>query len=492
VRLFDLRRDEIGRTTWVAAIAFAYAAATALGDDVAQSVFLSRVGADALPRTYLLKGLLDVLAAAIYLPIARGRKPGRVLSTTIGLYLLVVLGGRLLVSDGSAASAYALYVGHEAAWTVITIHWGVFVLDVFDASQARRLFPLLFAVATLGRVGAGALLAGFAGRVDVVDLLWVTIGLAAVAMALSLAHRGIARDRATLLPEDHETAAVPADDDGAEPPASRSLVAAWREAARSPLVRAIAASTAAMVLVRYGLHMASMDRISAHFGGNETDIAAFLGTFTALANGASVLLALLVVPRLLHYFGPRVANLIYAGATVAASAALIAMPSLFTAASARFTHQQFKDALKTPLSTLFYGAEPAPLRAPSRAFIFGAVIPAATVVTAVTFELVSSWRVIALIGLAMAVIFTGACAVQNQRWRQRLTVLLRWKLARTPEPAPARTAEIAEHLAGESLASDELARGLASPDSRVRACAAEVLTETLPRDRAHRLLHRLP
>jgi hypothetical protein len=477
--ILDLRRGEVRRTVWVAAIGFAYAAATTLGDDVAQSIFVSRAGAEALPRTYLLKGLLDVVAAAIYLPLARGRTPGRVLTTTFGIYLAVVIGGRLMVTSGSIASAYALYVGHEAAWTIITIHWGVFVLAAFDASQARRLFPLLFAIATLGRIGAGALLSNAVESVGVADLLWVSVGLAAVAMALSLGRRGGAIAGA-LLPEDHE-AAPPPDDDTER--AAHAMTWAWRDVVRSPLVRAIAASTAAMVLVRYGLHMVALDRISAHFAGDEAEIAQFLGTFTAIANCVSITLALFVVPRLLHYFGPRLANLIYAGATLAAYAAVIALPSLLTAAAARFTQQQFKDALKTPLSTLFYGAEPPPMRAPARAFIFGAAIPVATIVASVTFEVAPDWQTVALIGLAGALAFTGACVAQNRRWRRRLVELLSWKLEHTAAPSPERVAAIAE-----LVESDEVARGLASPDPRVRAVAAEVLTETVSRHRAHELL----
>ncbi len=490
-----LRPGEGKRTTRVALIALAWMAATSLGDDVAQSVFVSRAGAEALPRMFLFKGLLDVLAAAIYVPLARGRTPSHVLVVALTIYTVTVSGAQLLVSGGGGTwTAYTLYVGHEAAWTVITIHWGVYILDAFDASQARRLFPLLFAVGTLGKIGGGALLSVLAGPVGALNLLWVCVGLAVAAMALSIGRRRAEHAARPALPEDHDAPLPDVDPDPDPSPAPSNLWSAWRSAVRSPLVRAIAASTAAMVLVRYGLQIVALSEIEAHFLGDEDEIARFLGLFTAVANSVAIALALIAVPRVLHYLGPRFANLLYAAVTVGTYALLVAIPSLWTAAVARFTHQQFKDAVKTPLSTLFYGAEQASARGPARAFIFGAIIPAATIVTALTFEAAPDANTVAWIGLGAAIVFAAACAVQNQRWRARLVELLSWKLQRGPAPDATRLAaarNILTEACPEPSRRDEIARGLASPDPRLQAVAEEVLAETTPRRQAHEIAQRV-
>lgn len=506
MRFLQVRPGEGNRLLWLGAIGIAYAAATSLGDTVAQSVFVTRVGAASLPRMFLLKGVLDVVAAALYMPLTRGRSTARVWRAALAIYVLTVVAARALMSGGGTVSAYALYIGHECAWTILTIHWGVFILDAFDASQARRLFPLLFTAARLGGIIAGVLLDVLARPVGALNLLFFAAGFAALAAALSLVGRRVGAGqsmtgmRAMTAPPDQSRL----DDDDGDSDASASAAGSvawpwtgWRSAARSPLLRAIAMSTAAMVLVRYGLRMVSIDQISVAFFHDEDRVAGFLGWFTALANAAGALLGMLVVPRILARLGVGFANLFYAAITACAYGALLIAPSLASAVVARFVNMQFKDALKTPLSTLFYGAEIPPRRPLARAFIFGLIIPAATFATAGIFEAAKSPGLtrVAWIGLGAAVLFVAACAVQNRRWRRAMVDLLAWKLDRVPAPAAADLERARQALvphethAGDRL--DMIAHGMASPDARTRAVAEEVLAETIERDQAHALFQNL-
>lgn len=518
LRMLRLRPGEGLPLLWVAAMGALYAAATSLGDDIAQSVFVTRVGARALPHMILCKGILDVVAAAVYVPLARGRSTGRVWRASLAIYACCVLGGWALAAKGGNPGAYALYVAHECAWTILTMHWGVLLLDTFDASQARRLFPLLFTAARLGGMAAGALLQGLAETVGAVNMLLACAALAGAAGALSLVarhHRNGARSGGAAAPmspaaRDHagETAppagppaapvadlpatpAAPAPDQtpDRDPDPSISRWAGWRHAASSPLIRAIALSTAAMVLVRYGLHLVSLDTIDSALGRDEDRVAAFLGWFGAWANAAGALLGVLVVPRILARLGVGAANLTYAAATVVTWCLLVVTPALWSAALARFVNTQLKDALKTPLSTLFYGAEPPPRRAPARAFVFGAVIPAATVATAVIFTVAGELGpgLVVWPGLAAACAFLALCAHQNRCWRRRLAQLLQWKLARTPAAETTRLDEVRHaltplfHHGCHGALMEPVARGLASPDARTRAVAGELLAELAPR-----------
>lgn len=513
LRALHLRPGEVGRALWVAGMGICYAAATSLGDDVAQSLFVTRVGAQSMPIVFLFKGLLDVVAATLYLPITRGRSPARVWRVVLAIYITTVLAGWGLTTSGTQLSAYLLFIGHECAWTILTIHWGVFILDVFDASQARRLFPLMFTAARVGGIFAGVLLRALAAPLGVLNLLVGAAAFAALAGLLSYlrmsssasAGRGAghpANSMSFAAEGPHQTAA---DDEGVAAAARDAVEAAqsswrsWRHAAKSPLVRIIAWSTAAMVLVRYGLHMVAIDQISTSFADDKEMVAEFLGMFGAAANTVSILLGIFVVPRILARLGVGFANLAYAATTVISYASLLLLPSLGTAAFARFTRVQFKDALKTPLSTLFYGAEPPHRRAPARAFIFGAAIPAATVLAALAFELGGrsgdGLRLVAIMGAAVSLFFVVSCAVQNTRWRRRMVELLDWKLERTPATHAAKADAVAERLrpfvegadADAAAVLGRVQRGLSSRDDRVRAVAEEVLAEVIPRARAHEI-----
>jgi len=512
-RALHLRQGEVGRALWVAIIGVSYAAATTLGDDVAQTLFVTRVGARSMPIVFLFKGLLDVVAAALYLPITRGRSPARVWRVAVAIYIATVLAGWLLTANGTSLSAYLLFIGHECAWTILTIHWGVFILDIFDASQARRLFPLMFTAARVGGIFAGVLLRAFAAPLGVTNLLFGAAGFAGLAGLFSYFGHG-APGRAPMaagLPSTsmsfsaegpHQTEA---DDESAAADAraaveeTESSWHSWWRAARSPLVRIIAWSTAAMVLVRYGLYMVAIDEVSRSFANDKEMVAEFLGLFGAVANTVSILLGIFVVPKIVARLGVGFANLAYAATTVISYAALLFAPSLGTAAFARFTRVQFKDALKTPLSTLFYGAEPPHRRAPARAFIFGVAIPAATIIAAAAFELGGhggkNLRLVAMLGAAVSVFFLFTCAVQNRRWRRRLIELLRWKLERAPDSDATRAGAVAallgpfsERATGETATILlDVEHGLASRDHRVRAVAEEVLAEVIPRARAHQI-----
>ena len=502
LRLLHLRPGETRRVLWVAVMGISYATATSLGDDIAQSVFVTRVGAQSMPLVFLCKGLLDIIAAGLYLPLARGRSPGKVWRVALGIYIVTVIAARMAVVDGSDLSAYLLFIGHECAWTILTIHWGVFILAAFDASQARRLFPLLFTAARLGGIIAGLALRSLAGPIGVANLLFAAAAAAAIAGALSLlgrtnptAHTPPATSaRFAVVSPDRAAADEDIDDDDAA--GDSGLWASWRQAAASPLVRIIAWSTAAMVLVRYGLHMVAIDEISNGFANDGEMVAEFLGMFGAIANAAGIILGVFIVPRILTRLGVGFANLAYAGATVVSFATLFFYPSLATAALARFTRVQLKDSLKTPLSTLFYGAEPPHRRAPARAFVFGVAIPLATIVTAATLELsrnAEDMILVSAIGVAASLFFVGVCAVQNRRWRRRIAELLTWKLARAPAPTARRLAASEALLADYSASADaaliaSISRGLASDDTRLRAVAEEVLAETIPRKRAHEIV----
>lgn len=405
--LLDVQPGERRKVLALWAVGVAYAAAIGVGENVAQALFADRVGAPALARLFLVKGVFDVAAAALYLPLTRGRSPRRVLEVALAIYAATMLLGRLTACSRAPASSYALYLGHECAGTILTIHWGVYCLDLFDAGAARRLFPLIFTAARVGGIAGGLALTHLAHPLGAENLLAVSAGLAGIGIVLAWRLRG-----------GHEQPDAAVVEEAAGP----ALLATWRTAWASPLVRAIAVSTAAMVFLRYGLRLLSLDAFDTHFGDAD-QMAKFLGTYSSWANVAAIALGLLVTPRLIRWLGVGFVNTTYAVATAGAYGLLAVFPSLGAAVTARFVDSELKDALKTPLSALFYGAEAPRRRAEARAFVFGAVIPAATVTTSVIFEIATgthSARALVYAGLAVAAAFIAASAWQNRAYARRL------------------------------------------------------------------------
>ena len=131
-----------GRTApklwWLCVLSLCYYAAVTIGDNVAQSVFVSRMGVGALPNIFLLKAGIDVLSGLLYLPLTQGRSPRLVWRILLGFYAVVVAAGWWAsAGTGSDTGAYLLYAGHEVAWTLAVIHWGIFLLDIVTPQESR-------------------------------------------------------------------------------------------------------------------------------------------------------------------------------------------------------------------------------------------------------------------------------------------------------------------------------------------------------------------
>lgn len=480
MRLIDVLPSERRRVATLWAVGLAYAAAINLGDSVSASIFVTRLGAPALAQMFLAKGLFDVLAAACYLPLTRGRSPRRVLEVALAIYAVTMLAGRAAITSDASVSAYALYLGHECAGTILTIHWAVYCLDLFDASAARRLFPLIFTATRVGGIVGGTATAHLAHPLGAENLLFGAAGLALVGIVIAWRQLDVGHGHGAPSPDGD--VATSADNEGG----ADGLLSGWRQAFSSPLVKAIALSTVTMVFLRYGLKLLAIDAFRVEFADAD-GLTRFLGSYSAWANAAAIGLALLVTPRLIAALGAGFVNVTYALATAASYLLLLIAPSLTAAVTARFVDTELKDALKTPLSALFYGAEPPERRAPARAFMFGAVIPAATILTSVIFQIATDMhgtRALVYAGLVVAAAFVIASAWQNGAWRRRLTELLAWKLARQAADLPATTPPLPAELAAHATDPDAVSmawRALASREPRLRAVGVEVLSEVVPR-----------
>lgn len=460
------------RLAWLYATSLCFYAAVTIGDNVAQSIFISHLGVGALPTIFLIKAAIDVVSALLYLPLTRAHNPRRVWLVIMLLYSTTVASGWWLaaVPTPSTVSVYWLYAGHEVVWTLAIIHWGVFLLDIADASESRRLFPKLFGVGRLGALLGGLVTAGLALKLGAANLLWGTIGLGLASGVCATRLRSTPRQEQVVDKQQH----------------------AWRSALGSPLIRIIALSTATMVVLRYGLRMVSLAEIRQAFDHDADQVAAFLGLFSVLGNGAAFLLGLYVIPRLLARVGVSTANLIYAGTTIIAFLASWLSPNLLSATGARFVERPLKHSLKTPVSVLFYGAETPSMRLAGRSFIFGLAIPIAAVFSGLSFRRLRShldWICIA--GVVVGILYLLLCHIQNRRYRERLAHLLGITLnvADTHQPETLQTLQAMASALPQSL-EVLIARGLDSEKQATRGLALALLTEHVPKKTAEALRRR--
>lgn len=403
-RLLNLQPPEMRSIAFLWLLYLLFSAATQLGDGVNQVLFLKRVGVGYLPHMFVVKAVLDVVVAVLYVPLAAHLGHPRTLSLLLALGGLGVLILWIPAGSGLPLAYPVLYGFIEALSTLLKIHWGVLLLDHFSEEAARRVFPLIYTGARLGAITGGVMLSALARPLRAPNLLLLTGGLYLVSGGLSL---GIKR-----------TDDSPARDMAREAAAGRiiHLKQGLSVGFGQPLLKSIALATAAMVLCRYGLRYLYSESFAASF--DEVGLASFYGVYIALANGGSIVLQVLVTPRLLMHVGVTLTNLIYALGILAVYLGIGLWPGLLTAVVARLMETELKAAVKTPLSNLFYGAIPAAQRAAGRAFILGLVVPLFTLVASAVLATPAGVRSIPWWGAALAVLFVAASLLQNRSYRQ--------------------------------------------------------------------------
>jgi hypothetical protein len=422
----------------VLALAGVYAllgAAVAAGDATVHTIFVARAGADRLPEALLLRAVVSPLLAYLYARLARHRTPRAVLVGLLVLAAAIAVAGRfaLSIEDFGPLAAYVI---HELVASVLTVHWGVYLLHHLAGDHALRGAPVVFASARLGAALAGVALAGLVTVAGAPSGMYL---MAALYLLAAVGTFGAARRHVDARREHGQTAAEAAEnpkqasdevvespiayasgDDAARPSTAPARKAGLRLLAHSALLPALAASTVIMVFVRFALRYQQQSLLEEV---PEVELGQILSTYTIGANLLGAALQVLLLGRLLPRLGLTRTNTFYALATVGTQIALLFSPGLAAALLARFTDNELKHSVKTPLSSLFYEAFPPKERAGARALVLGVVSPFGQVVGALGLTAMvagATESTIAAIGAGATVAFGLATWAQNRGYERAI------------------------------------------------------------------------
>jgi len=418
------------------------------------SLFLEHMGFEKLPYMFLAISLVDLPLAFLYLRLSRA-VPNRVLLSALAVLLIACLGAaRMLAGVHMGAGLFCAYMSAIVLNTFIVIQWGVVLLDFFTVEESRRAFPLIYTGAHLGGFAAGLLLRHLAIPLGTENLLLVVPGGAAViAAVLTILSGRLSEGRGWRQGESTRS-----------PLPGLAAFGKIRLLGASPLLRAIAAATAVMVLLRLAMRYCYGAGFEEAFPASD-DMTRFIGTYTIIASIAGIGMQVLVTPRLIAHLGVGAANVAYAVAVGATLLGLAIFPGLPSSIAGRCTDLDLKSAIKTPLSAMFYEALGEKHRADARALILGVISPLASlasslVLVAVTVGGISpAW--IAAAGCALSAAFVVLSHLQGRAYRRALASrILEWHRRRTGDDDA--SLESAVHA------------GLRAPDRRICDMAREV------------------
>lgn len=353
----------------------------ALGESVAETLFLKRVGVDLLPYMFILCSLIAIPLSLVFHEMQQrfGKIELSVILVgaavaSLGL-CLAIIEREWLVFDLSIGFPF-LYVLQNALATLLGAHFSILIASQFTTLDAKRLVPLILSGSVAGAMAGGVVISLAAERFGVVNLLYLWLVLLAVALVwfmLFCRHRFVA----PVGVEERETTPKYAVESWLE----RFLFEA-RAVFDSPLLLLLAASTLFMTISRYFIEYQYSEIFGAHFH-DEVELAAFFGRFTIISNIVALMFQSLITSRMIQWLGVSNANLFYPISTFLAFLGTTVSYTLWPGVYARFNQEGFRRAVFQPVSNLFYNAIPAKRRARSIAFNESIVIPVGSILAGV-------------------------------------------------------------------------------------------------------------
>ena len=354
-----VRTAERGRVLFFLSLYGLLGLAQTVGLVGSEAIFLGRVGAEALPETFVVASIATVFASLAY-AIVVGRTRNDSLFVTMLVGAGVVLAAAAVFS-GALFFPFLVFCAWFTAQAVFLNHYWTFAADFFDTLASKRLFPLFTIGGSVGGALGGGIAAGLStalpaeALIAVWGLLLLTTGL------LLRASRGLIRRWGPLGYEESDEASV------------EGLRSALRYARRSPMSRWLVVSALAMVMALFVSQFLYSGAFVDRFPDPEA-LAVFFGTFLLVTNSIEVVVEAGFTRWLIQRFGLPTANLVHPLLTLGSFGWLAVDFSLAPAVAARVNRELVENALAAPVRNLVYNALPLRLRGRMRALLEGIVV----------------------------------------------------------------------------------------------------------------------
>lgn len=309
-----LRQEEVLPVGLVASYGFFAMTSYYILKPVRNSVFLDRVGADALPLIYILVAVVITAAAALYSRFADRLSRTQLIQGTIaGLAAGLLLFRWLLTYDSVLVSGAFFIWGKFYPLLLVSQFW-LTANFLFTPRQGRRLF---------GFVGLGLVVGGIAGA-GVSGFAAQTVGTENLVIASALPLLGCSLLVRALEGHIAEDRTGPSPSAGLIDDIPRGALQVFRD---SEHLRNIAAVLTVTILVGTLIDW-QFNRAIELFVVGEDSKTAFFGRFFATVNLASVVVQLLLTGLVLRRFGVGIAVLILPVGVALGSTALFVLPVL--------------------------------------------------------------------------------------------------------------------------------------------------------------------
>lgn len=351
------------------------------GDAIVQAAFLQRVGIQYLPWIFVGSATCSILAIFIYSAFA-----DRVSNTRLLLGLLIVSGVGIVLclawlAAGWFIAAYVLLylVLNVPLLDLYNVHWATYVNGFYDIRAAKRIVPVLGTTECLAGIIAGL-------SMPLMNRLLSPPSIIGVMLLMLMVMAVLAATMPRLLHEQPDEPLV--QKTGAEEGNRLKLLVrdyranlreGYQQIVRSPFLLWMALSTFSMTVllafINYSASAIFLEKLK-----TTVAISDYIGVLSGVANLVVLPIQLFLLSRLITRLGLGNASLIYPATTLAAVGGLAFAPTLGTAGLAYLDRTAFRNAFRLPTDNLLYNAVPMRVKARTRAFIGGLLIPSGTII----------------------------------------------------------------------------------------------------------------
>ena len=464
--LLHVQEGEGRLVALVMALMFLPSAGAAIGVSSAESLFLSRVGAEALPALYIVLGLVTVMATLGMTALLGRMAPARAY-LIMPVVLAALLGGARVLVEIDVDGIY------EALWVTVflidtftrLVIWGIAGIT-FDTRQAKRLYPLFVAAGILGFSLGGLFTSVLVRLLGTENLLVAWAGVLLVTLVLARAvtqltgaimttpAKRLRRRRAGRLRED--------------------LQAGFQYVRQSRLIFWTAFSAVLFQALYFLLAFPFSQSVETAFPV-EDEMTAFLGVFRGATTGSALIVSVLVATRFNARFGLMAGFLALAlFDLVGFSAMSIASP--FAAIVAfRYLHEVWQSGITRTAWFALFNVVPPVRREQTRLFVNGVCLQAGVVLVGATLLVGREFlhpQQLFVIGAIAAGLTLFAVFQARQAYLSALVDALRAGRPQVFNNEEDPFSSFQQDAAAMNVAMT----GLSDPDAAVRRVAADILS----------------
>ena len=460
-------RDGEGRlVSLMMALMFVPSAGAAIGVSSAESLFLSRVGADALPMLYVALGLVTIVTTLGVTALLGRFSPIACYSLIPVAIVLLLLAARFLVGLEVDGIYQLLWVAVFLFDTFMRlVLWGIAGMS-FDTRQAKRLFSLFVAAGILGFSVGGVLTGSLVKLLGTENLLlaWAASLLVGFGLTQAIMHAtGTAESSSMKRIRRRRSGRVRND-----------LQAGIQYVRSSRLMRWIALSALLFQALYFLLAFPFSKAVEMQYPV-EDEMTAFLGVFRGLTTGSALLVSVLIATRFNARFGLMAGFLVLAVFDLLGFATLSVMSTFMAVVVFRYMHETWQSGITRTAWFAQFNVVPPVRREQTRMFVNGVCLQIGVVLVGLT--LLASNKLMAtqplyIIGAVVAGLTLFAVFRAREAYLSALVDALR---AGRPHVF-SNEEDPFSSFQQDAAAMNVAIAGLSDPDPAVRRVAADILS----------------